>query len=329
MSDTHKVIIGTRGSKLALWQANWVADQLRGLHAGLDVQLHIITTAGDRIQNVPLQSVGDDGFWVKEIEAALLSGEIDLAVHSLKDLPHAQPEGLVVPIIPPRADPRDILISRDNLQFEALRYGATVGTSSTRRASQLLAVRPDLNIIPVRGNVDTRIRKLHDPMQGYDAIVLAAAGVTRLERGDEISQFLPMDVMLPAPGQGALGLECRSDDARMRALLAPMDEPNARAAVECEKAFLARLGGGCQTPAAAFCTIDEGKVNFKGFVGSPDGRHAIHVRRETYVDTDAGAATLVAAAIALGHDAADDALSDGAARLLADARAAGYVTPRA
>src|SRR5690242_14737973 len=219
---TRRIVVGTRGSKLATWQTNWLVEKLKEKQPGLIVEIKIITTQGDRIQDRPLQSVGDDGFFVRELEEALLRNEIDLAVHSLKDLPHSQPEGLVVPATPGRVDARDALISKNGLTLEQLPQGASIGTSSVRRASQLRAFRPDFPVAPPRGNVDTRMRKLQEgtPGQLYEAIILASAGLDRLSRGEEITQKLPFKVMLPAPGQGALAPECRADDPSMLDYLA-------------------------------------------------------------------------------------------------------------
>ena len=325
MNNKKTLILGTRGSKLALWQSNWVAEQLKARHLDLNVELRIFTTQGDKIQDRPLQSVGDDGFFVRELEEALLRGEIDLAVHSLKDLPHQQPAGLVVPSIPGRYDACDVLVSRNGKTLDELPQGAKVGTSSTRRASQLLAHRPDLQILPLRGNVDTRIRKLHEGDKGveYDAIVLATAGIERLGRGDEITQKLPFTVMLPAPGQGALGPECRADDENMLSLLALLNNAEAQAAVECEKSFLAALGGGCQTPVGCYAEVIAGKLVARGYVGRPDGSK--FVKLELSEDFDG---TLEQARL-LGTKLAESAKAQGAGQILDEARAQGYITPRA
>jgi hydroxymethylbilane synthase len=324
-ANVKSITIGTRGSKLALWQANWMADLLRKMRSELIVELKIFTTQGDKIQDRPLQSVGDDGFFVRELEEALLGGEIDLAVHSLKDLPHKQPEGLVVPSTPGREDARDVLISRDGKKLDELPQGAKVGTSSTRRASQLLAYRPDLQILPLRGNVDTRIRKLHEGDKGveYDAIILAAAGIERLGRGSEITQKIPFKIMLPAPGQGALGPECRANDRNVLSLLAMINDREEQAAVECEKAFMAGLGGGCQTPVACYAEVVMRKFVVRGYVGRPDGSKCIRV--EQVEDFDGS----LALARRVGAQLAQAAKEQGATEILDEARAQGYITPRA
>lgn len=324
-NEVKTLILGTRGSKLALWQSNWVAEQLKARRPNLNVELKIFTTQGDRIQDRPLQSVGEDGFFVRELEEALLRGEIDLAVHSLKDLPHQQPAGLVVPCTPGRYDARDVLLSRDGKTLDELPQGAKVGTASTRRASQLLAYRPDFQILPLRGNVDTRIRKLHEGDKGleYDAIVLAAAGIERLGRGDEITQKIPFKIMLPAPGQGALGPECRADDRNVLSLLAMLNDREEQAAVECEKSFMAALGGGCQTPVGCYAEVVMRKFVARGYVGRPDGTKFIKV--EQVVDFDGS----LAQARTLGAKLAEAAKEQGATEILEQARAQGFITPRA
>ncbi len=321
---TKKIVVGTRGSKLAVWQTNWLIERIKEKRPDLIVETKIITTQGDRIQDRPLQSVGDDGFFVRELEEALLRGEIDLAIHSLKDLPHDQPQGLVVPATPGRVDARDALISKHGLSLEDLPQGAHIGTSSTRRASQLLAFRSDFDIRPLRGNVDTRMRKLQEgtPEEQYDAIVLAAAGLERLSRGSEITQKIPYKLMLPAPGQGALAPECRADDKAMLGYLAQVNEREAQTAVACEKAFMAGLGGGCQTPVGCYAEVVFRRLVVRGFVGSPDGSRFIKVELN-----DAWEGSLQQARD-LGHRLAEAAIAEGAREMLDAARAAGYVTER-
>ncbi len=321
---TKKMVVGTRGSKLALWQTNWLIERLKEKQPSLIVETKIFTTQGDKIQDRPLQSVGDDGFFVRELEEALLRGEIDLAIHSLKDLPHAQPAGLVVPAIPGRVDARDALISKNNLALDQLPANARIGTSSTRRAAQLRAFGPDFQIVDLRGNVDTRMRKLFiedGPVQ-YDAIVLAAAGLDRLSRGEEISQRLPFKLMLPAPGQGALAPECRADDRAVMGYLAQVNEREAQTAVECEKAFMAALGGGCQTPVGCYAEVVFRRLVVRGFVGSPDGSRAIRVELN---DSWEGS---LQQSRELGQRLAEAALAEGAREILDAARAAGYITDR-
>lgn len=273
------LVIGTRGSKLALAQSEQIAALLRSTYPDLDVALRIITTTGDRVLDVALSAVGDKGLFVKEIEAALLAREVDLAVHSCKDMPSLVPEGLVLAAFPPRVDPRDALVfprhddrrwSADGADpLAALPHGARVGTSSLRRACQVRALRPDLHVLDVRGNVDTRLRKLDEGQ--YDAIMLAAAGLGRLGLHARISLPLPPEVMLPAVSQGTLAIEARADDAETLRLLAVLDDPATRVATLAERAFLRRLEGGCQVPIAAYATLDAAGVMLRGLVGSLDG----------------------------------------------------------
>ncbi len=326
---TKTLTVGTRGSKLALWQTNWLIERLREKRPDLRVETKVFTTQGDRIQDRPLQSIGgDEGFFVRELEESLLRGEIDLAIHSLKDLPHQQPEGLIVPATPGRVDARDALISRGGLSLEDLPENALIGTSSTRRTSQLLAFRADFHTLPLRGNVDTRMRKLQEGtgtgVEGvsYDAIILATAGLERLSRGDEITQRLPFKVMLPAPGQGALAPECRADDRTVQGYLSQVNEREPQTAVACEKAFMAALGGGCQTPVGCYAEVVFRRLVARGFVGSPDGSRAIKVELN-----EAWEGTLQQAQD-LGRRLAEAAIAEGALEILTAARAAGYVTER-
>jgi len=249
-----RVVIGTRGSALALWQTRYVGGRLRAAAPDLDVQIKIIQTRGDLVRDRALSQVGGKGLFVKEIENALLTGEIDLAVHSLKDMPTEQPEGLSLGSILERAEPRDALVVRGGAGgLEGLPSGARVGTSSLRRRAQLLAVRPDLQLLDLRGNVDTRLRKLREGQ--YDAVVLAVAGLVRLGYADAINQVLPLDLMLPAPGQGALCIEVRADDGSTQDLIAALDHPPTRWAAQAERAFLRRLEGGCQVPIGAYAEV--------------------------------------------------------------------------
>jgi hydroxymethylbilane synthase len=322
-TKTRTFVVGTRGSKLALWQTNWIIERLRGVRSALQIETKIITTQGDRIQDRPLQSINNDGFFVRELEEALLSGEIDLAVHSLKDLPHFQPEGLVIPVTPGRADARDALISKNNLSLEDLPQNAVIGTSSARRASQLLAVRPDFKVLPLRGNVDTRMRKLQEgSAENYDAIILAAAGLDRLDRGGEITALLPYAAMLPAPGQGALAPECRSDDAEMLSLLSSLNDLTAQAAVVGEKTFMGALGGGCQTPVGCYLEVKGAQIVGQAYVGSPDGSRVIRIEHAVNWNNS------VEAGQELGRQLASLAIEQGAKQILDEARANGYVTER-
>jgi hydroxymethylbilane synthase len=266
--------IGTRGSPLALWQANWVRERLFQAYPHLRVSLIRIKTKGDKLIDVNLATVGGKGLFVKEIEEGLLGGRIDLAVHSMKDVPVQLPEGLHIRFITRREDPRDVLISRDRCTLEELPSGAKIGTSSLRRRAQLLSYRPDFHIIPLRGNVDTRVRKL-DTM-GLDAIVLAAAGVKRMKMGRRISQFISPEVCLPAIGQGALGIETRIADDEINEYLSIIDHEATHLSIMAERAFLRRLEGGCQVPIGAWGSVsDQDMLTLKGFVGDLDGRKLV------------------------------------------------------
>ncbi len=266
--------IGTRGSPLALWQANWVRERLFQAYPHLRVSLSRIKTKGDKLTDVNLATVGGKGLFVKEIEEGLLGERIDLAVHSMKDVPVQLPEGLHIRFITRREDPRDVLISRDRRTLEELPSGAKIGTSSLRRRAQLLSYRPDFHIIPLRGNVDTRVRKL-DTM-GLDAIVLAAAGVKRMKMETRISQFISPEVCLPAVGQGALGIETRIADDEINQYLSIIDHEATHLSIMAERAFLRRLEGGCQVPIGAWGSVsDQGMLTLKGFVGDLDGRKLI------------------------------------------------------
>jgi len=267
------ITIGTRGSQLALWQANWVKDAVNRHHPELTVELVIIKTKGDKILDVPLAKVGGKGLFVKEIEEALLDGRIDLAVHSMKDMPADIPSGLCIGAIPEREEPRDVLITRNRLPLDGLRRGARVGTSSLRRSAQLLRARPDITIVPLRGNLDTRLKKLESG--SMDAIVLAAAGVRRLGLADRITQILDGSVMLPAVGQGALCLEIKESDPRIAPVVAVLDHLPTRQVVIGERAFLKRLEGGCQVPIAGHGVIDKKGYTLTGLVCDVDGSHQI------------------------------------------------------
>ncbi len=298
------VTIGTRGSKLALWQANWVKDALMAGDAGLKVDITIIKTKGDKILDVPLAKVGGKGLFVKEIEEALLARRIDLAVHSMKDMPADLPDGLCIGAIPEREVPHDVLISRNNETLSALGKGAAVGTSSLRRASQLLNARPDLSIFPLRGNLDTRLRKLD--AGEMDAIVLAAAGVKRLGLAHRISDNLRDDVMLPAAGQGALCIEIREKDAQTGPVVAALDHGETRRVVLGERAFLHRMGGSCQVPIAAHGKMMGGRYHLAGLVAETDGVHIIRENSEgSAEDTES-----------IGIELADRLLHMGADRIL-------------
>lgn len=299
-----KLVIATRKSKLALWQANHVSARLRETHPGLTVDLLPITTKGDKILDVPLAKVGGKGLFVKEIEEALLDGRADVAVHSMKDVPAEQPEGLVVGIVPEREDPCDRLLSVAYPSLSALPAGARVGTSSLRRKAQLMSLRPDLSIIDLRGNLDTRVGKLLDGQ--FEAIVVAAAGLNRLGLTAPHAVRLGPPEFLPAAAQGALGLEYRTDDPETAAMLAFFDHPESRDAVAAERGFLARLEGGCQVPIAAHAVISGDALALEGLVADPDtGR--------TFRDSVTGKRSEAAA---LGRGLAESVLAMGARAVL-------------
>jgi len=306
MSSHSLVRIGTRGSPLARWQAEWVAARLKEL--GAEVVLVPITTAGDQDQQGPIGAIGTQGVFTKEIQRALIDGRADLAVHSLKDLPTAEVPGLMLGAVPQRAAVGDVLVSPRFASLDALPQSAAVGTGSLRRRSQLLHVRPDLVMHDVRGNLDTRLRKL-DQRQ-YDALVLAEAGLTRLGLTERIAQVLPRPMFLPAVGQGALGLECRCDDSRTQALLAALDHPATHAAVVAERAMLAALQGGCLAPIAAWGRVDAGQLALTGRVLRPDGSHKIDAT--FHADLSEG--------VELGRRVAEALFRQGAAEMIQGSR---------
>lgn len=271
--------IGTRGSLLALWQANFIKDLLLASSPGLSPEIRIIKTTGDRNLESPLSEIGGKGVFVKEIEEALLSEEADIAVHSMKDLPAILPEGLVIGAVAPRHDPRDALISRDNLKLGDLREGARVGTGSLRRGAQMLSLIPGLSIVPIRGNVDTRIRKLREGKE-YDAILLAAAGLGRMGLLGEASDIIPADVMVPAPGQGIIAVECREGDAETRGIISLINHARTWTAGTAERGFLRRLGGDCNIPAGCYAEIEGDRVSVTGILASPDGGTVIREQSE-------------------------------------------------
>jgi hydroxymethylbilane synthase len=296
--------LGTRGSPLALRQAELVRDALSARHPGLAVELTIITTQGDRAADVPLRQLSGQGVFARAIEEALLDGRVDVAVHSLKDLPSVETPGLIIAAVPPREDARDALVSRGDRGFAALPVGARVATGSPRRAAQLKAARPDLEIVDMRGNLDTRLRKLAS--QDLDALVLAVAGLSRLGLGGRIAEALPTTLCLPAVGQGALAVQCRADDTATRALLAPLDDAATHAAVDAERALLAALGGGCKVPIAAHAELCGDELELHGVVAAPDGSQVLR---------DSLAAPVAAAAL-LGMGLAARLMAAGAGDLL-------------
>ncbi len=295
-----RLLFGTRGSDLALWQTRHVIDLLRAAHPDLKLDYEIIQTHGDRVLDTPLPLVGGKGVFTAELEAALREGRIDCAVHSLKDLPTESPAGLTIGAIPERANPADVLVSRSGYTLATLPEGARIGTSSTRRAAQLLHQRPDLRLLDIRGNVDTRVRKALDPQGDYDAILLAYAGLDRLGRADVITQVLDVGDLLPAPGQGAIAVQTR-DEADLLDALAPIHHAETALAVTAERAFLAGLGGGCAVPVAAYAQWRGDQLFLRGRVSSPDGAQQIDVDL-TVPGNDAAAAgaTLAQRALALG-----------------------------
>lgn len=282
-------------------QSEWVRSRLKELAPHVTVTLRRIQTSGDKILDVPLAKIGGKGLFVKEIEEALLSGEIDLAVHSMKDVPTELQEGLDLLCIPLREDPRDALISRDGRMFKELPHGARVGTSSLRRQSQLLQARPDLSISMLRGNLDTRLKKLREGQ--FDAIVLAAAGLRRLGWEREITEYLAPEISLPAIGQGALGIEGRGDDQFLRSLLSGLDHAPTRTMVLAERALLHRLQGGCQVPIAAHATLNGSDVTLEGLVASVDGKEIIRdMVRGTVADPESMGIELAERLLARGAD---------------------------
>lgn len=296
--------IGTRGSKLALWQANWVKSALNTRHPSLSVDLVIIKTKGDKILDVPLAKVGGKGLFVKEIEEALLNGRIDLAVHSMKDMPSEIPKGLCIGAIPERENPQDVLISKKGLLLSQLEPGARIGTSSLRRAAQLLRARPDLRVFPLRGNLDTRLKKLET--ENLDAIVLAAAGVKRLGLENRITEFLDENIMLPAVGQGALCIEIRQNDPEVAPMVAKLEHRQTRTIIMGERAFLNRLEGGCQVPIAAHGKIDNTRFTLCGLVATVDGKTLI---KETFSGPEGSSETI-------GVELADHLVSLGAKTIM-------------
>jgi hydroxymethylbilane synthase len=305
MTASTGLVIATRKSRLALWQAEHVAAELRSAHPGLRVDLLPMSTKGDRILDRSLAAIGGKGLFIKELEAALEDGRAHLAVHSMKDVPGDLPAGMILAAMLPRADPRDALITRDARGLDGLPRGARLGTSSLRRRAQLLASRPDLDITALRGNVETRLKRLDDG--DLDAIVLAAAGLTRLGLESRIGALLDPSVSLPAVGQGIIGIECRTDDAAAREAVQALNDSAAHVACTAERAFARRLGGSCQSPIAAFAEIEAGdRLTLRGLVAEPDGSRLIR-------DSLAGSS---AQAQELGDRLAERVLAAGAGELL-------------
>lgn len=303
----RKIIVGSRKSKLALTQTNWFIDQLKALGLPYEFEVKEIVTKGDVILDVTLSKVGGKGLFVKEIEHALLTKEIDMAVHSMKDMPAVLPEGLTIGCIPKRVDPRDAFISKNGESFDELSEGAVIGTSSLRRSAQLLAARPDLQVKWIRGNIDTRLRKLKE--EDYDAIILAAAGLKRMGWADDvITGYLEETVCVPAVGQGALSIECREDDADLLQLLSHLNDDITARTVEAERVFLHKLEGGCQVPIAGYATLKEDdQIELTALVGSKDGTVLL---KEVVAGEHAGE---------VGERAADLLIEQGAKELIAAA----------
>jgi hydroxymethylbilane synthase len=301
-----KLVFATRPSALARWQTQWVIAALQAAHPGLTCEEKVITTQGDKVLDKPLPEIGGKGLFTQELESELLSGAVHCAVHSLKDLPVENPAGLTLGCIPARAEVRDALISGKGYTLSSLPAGAVVGTSSLRRAAQILAARPDVTTQSLRGNVDTRLRKALDNQ--YDAIILAGAGLTRLGLDEHVTEWLSLDVMLPAPGQGALAIQCRVDDQPTLNLLAALEDDSTRKAVTAERQFLLGLGGGCAVPVGAYAELvnreQRIEISLTGLVISPDGRQAIKVVGKG------------ANPVELGRQLAKQALSQGANEIL-------------
>ncbi|MCZ2259804.1 hydroxymethylbilane synthase [Sporosarcina sp. G11-34] len=278
----RKIIVGSRRSNLAMTQTKWFIEQMKEAGAPFEFEIKEIVTKGDQILDVMLSKIGGKGLFVKEIQDALFNKEIDFAVHSMKDMPSQIPEGLMIGCIPARVDARDAFISNGHVKFLDLPIGAVVGTSSLRRSSQLLLLRPDLEIKWIRGNIETRLRKLHDGE--YDAILLAAAGMKRVGWGDEVvTEFMSVEDCLPAVGQGALAIECRSDDQELLHELNKVSDDKTWKEVEAERTFLVEMNGSCQVPIAGFAEYDGTNVKFTGYIASPD---AVQVFKETAINTD-------------------------------------------
>jgi len=306
MPSSLKIRLGTRASSLARWQANWVRNQL--VRLGISVELVPISTSGDRQRQMSVGSLGTQGVFTKELQHALLDQSIDIAVHSLKDLPTEPMDGLCLAAVPPRGNVQDVLVSSIAMNVDELPSGARIATGSLRRRTQLRHLRSDFQLVDIRGNVDTRLRKLDE---GHcDALVLAAAGLERLELSDRVTQVLPLSIMLPAVGQGALGIEARSEDHTVREALAPLDDPLTNAAVTAERTMLAELRGGCLAPVGGLAKIYSGRLYLRGTVLSMDGSR----RLDASADQDQNSAAQI------GQLVAQDLLEQGAAELIVESR---------
>ncbi len=302
--SNNTIRIATRKSPLALWQAEHVRAALMAAHPGLQVEIHGMTTRGDKILDTPLAKIGGKGLFVKELEVGMLEGAADIAVHSMKDVPVDFPAGLQLAVILEREDPRDAFVSNNYDSIEDLPQGAKLGTASLRRQCQISAYRPDLEILPLRGNVNTRLSKLDNGE--YDAIILAAAGLKRLGFDDRIRSALSPQQSLPAIGQGAIGIECRSDDERVQALLQPLHHEQTAVCVAAERAMNERLNGGCQVPIAGYATLDGERLSISGLVGEPDGSRILREQISGKIEE----------AAALGASIAESLLEQGADEIL-------------
>lgn len=278
-----KIVVGTRGSKLALIQTNWVVEELKKSNPHVEFEVKVIKTKGDLVTNLPLHKIGDKGLFTKEIEQELLDGVIDLAVHSMKDMPSTLPEGLKFASVPKREDPRDVLVLKDGYtSIEDLPKGAKIGTGSKRRTYQLLNHRPDLEIIPIRGNIDTRIRKIQD--ENLDGVVLAAAGLIRAGLENRISYYLPSDVVVPAPAQGALALEIRANDDKIEEIISHIKDEETEIQVAAERGFLKGVNGSCHVPMGAYCEIKGDRLRLTGLYGDEEGNKLIIKSKEGSVE---------------------------------------------
>lgn len=302
----REIKIGTRGSKLALFQANWVRERLLEKKPQLNIKIIKIRTTGDKIQNAPLSKIGGKGLFVKEIEEALIEKRIDLAVHSIKDVPTDLPNGLHLSVITKREDPRDVLISKGEIPLKDLPVGSKIGTSSLRRQIQLLHFRNDFNLIPLRGNLDTRLKKL-DSMD-LDAIVIAYAGLKRLGLENRLTEIIPIEISIPAIGQGSLGIETRVGDEEIESEIMFLNDEDSFISISAERSFLKRLGGGCQVPIAAFGRIEQGILKLDAMVGSKDGRKILRKKIEGDPKN----------AVFLGFKLAEILLEDGAREILSE-----------
>ncbi len=308
MANEKQVIVGSRGSKLALIQTNWVISELKRLNPEYEFQIEKITTKGDKITDAPLSRLGGVGLFTKELEVALINKKIDIAVHSAKDVPTEIPEGLIIGATPKREDPHDVLISINNAPLEKLPDNARIGTSSLRRKAQLLAFRPDLKILDLRGNLDTRLKKLE--AEDMDAIILAHAGLIRMKYTGTISQIIPFDIMLPAVGQGSLCIEIRKNDARIEKIISGINDTQTKIAVEAERALLAKLQGGCQVPIGAYARIQDNNVFIEANICSVDGDHIIRDEHSGPIEQ----------AAEIGNELAQRMLENGGTRILNEIR---------